>query len=267
MWFIYWGPDKAPTWKTDILRGGYSLSDLFVDKRYSSLKEEILNYPLLEISVFNDQIKSKADQYAKSETFKAAKASLLLAPYDFYGIEYESSLGYDNLLCVFMYTDLTELSCEFTSTFRKRDPFESLTSIKTRNSKYWHWSKTLRETVECYGIQRYTKEQLKGPFYTGLSSIITMPQFQLRLFSPTSTSVHLEVAVKFGGDHGIIMEMKNNTGEPRYLSGFDCSVYSQYGEEDERYEYCHIFILYIVKLFCVSHLQTDSLWVVIIRLI
>ena len=190
-----------------------------------------------------NQIINKSNIYQTSNTFKSATASLLAAPYEYYGIEFGSSLGCNNLLAVLMYTDLTDLSGAFTSTFRKCHPFESLSSIKRRNSHYWWWSKILRETVECYGIQRGIKDNggLIGPFYTGMSFVMTMPMYCMRLCSPTSTSVFIEVAMKFGGEEGIIIQM-NNYGHIGFqsLAAFDCSIYSQYKEEDERYKYIYL---------------------------
>ena len=65
---------------------------------------------------------------------------------------------------------------------------------------------------------------------------MNMPQFCIHLFSPTSTSVHLEVSMKFAGEEGSIIEFGNRTGDARYLYGLDVSVISRYWEEDERYE-------------------------------
>ena len=52
------------------------------------------------MSVFNDQIKSKADGYAKSETSKSITAwfDLFEAPCRFYGMGHGSSLEHDNLI-------------------------------------------------------------------------------------------------------------------------------------------------------------------------
>ena len=72
---------------------------------------------------------------------------------------------------------------------------------------------------------------LKGPFFTGLSFVMNIPQFGINLNSPTSTSVHIEVATKFGGDDGMIIQL--DIGD-MWLRGFDCSWLSQYKEEDER---------------------------------
>ena len=77
--------------------------------------------------------------------------------------------------------------------------------------------------------------KLGGPFFCGMSMILTMPQFSIRLFCPTSTSCHMEVAVKFSGEEGIIVEfMTSDERYAQYLRGLDVSWISRYKEEDER---------------------------------
>ena len=66
-----------------------------------------------------------------------------------------------------------------------------------------------------------------------------MPQFNIHLYSPTSTSVRIEVALRFFGESGMILEMNNCKGAGRILQGMDCSWFSRYPEEDERYVHYH----------------------------
>ena len=74
---------------------------------------------------------------------------------------------------------------------------------------------------------------------------MAMPQFNVELLSPVSTSVHLSVALRFSGEQGMIIELNNQhsnrneyglLGEDPNIRGFDVSWISRYGlEEDERY--------------------------------
>ena len=63
--------------------------------------------------------------------------------------------------------------------------------------------KCLRETIECYGTYGYSNlakqyENLqKGPYFTDVNDVIPISQFSLHLYSPTSTSKDIEVALKF----------------------------------------------------------------------
>eukprot|EP01084_Bolivina_argentea_P065597 119551_1 len=60
-------------------------------------------------------------------------------------------LKISNLLSVFLYTDFSDLSKEFSRTFRKLQSYELLLSVKIRNAEFAHWARILRETVEYYG--------------------------------------------------------------------------------------------------------------------
>ena len=230
---------------------GYKVSELFVDKKYESFAEEIMNYNhiYMNIKEFRDLIMKKAEEYINTKRVKAIKASGIYHSRRHYEVE---AFGVNNLLSIVLYTDFTELSGVFSGSFRKIFQYETLSQIKRRNSKYWHWSKYLRETVEIYGTYAYfsDKVNLNPPFYTGIGSVLEMPSFSVRLCSPTSTSVHLEVAVKFGGEEGLILQL-NTKGMFRwsYLKGFDVSFISQFKEEDERY--CCILCVVVNKLFIV----------------
>ena len=64
--------------------------------------------------------------------------------------------------------------------------------------------------------------------------MLSMPQFSILLLSPTSTSVHIEVAMKFSGESGIIIEFSNYFEPAWEAFGFDVSTISRFKEEDER---------------------------------
>lgn len=66
-----------------------------------------------------------------------------------------------------------------------------------------------------------------------MNVVLNVPQFNIYLISPTSTTVHLEVATRFSGEHGMILEFDNSKGNAQLLKGMDCSWISRY-KEDER---------------------------------
>ena len=68
------------------------------------------------------------------------------------------------------------------------------------------------------------------------------------IYCPLSTSVHIEVAMKFCGEEGMILEMDNSKGRKRSFRGIDCSWISRYVEEDERYETYTNILLYTLSL-------------------
>ena len=232
---------------------GYLVSELFVNKKYSSFGQEILNhyhkYIDINIIQFKKLIIKKANNYLKTEKVKGIEA---WDSWDnlHYGIKRGGLLELGHLLSIILYCDTTSLSTAFSSTFRARVPFEPLTKIKKRNQNYWHWTKYIRETVEIFG---YYARKGGVSYYTGLSCILKVPSFSIRLCSPTSTSVHLSVALKFSGEQGCIMEMK-----PRkygFIRTFDCSWISSFVEEDERYDQflCLFLFIFLFQLFSISN--------------
>ena len=77
-----------------------------------------------------------------------------------YGIKKDTPLKQENLMAIILYCDFNDLSTKFSATFRAIYPYEGIASIKARNSQFWHLSKILRETVQCFG-----KIGNKGPFF------------------------------------------------------------------------------------------------------
>ena len=59
---------------------------------------------------------------------------------------------------------------------------------------------------------------------------------------PLSTSIYCEVALKFSGEAGMILQLDNARGDCQMLKGMDVSWISRYREEDERYLYVAIYI-------------------------
>eukprot|EP01084_Bolivina_argentea_P063326 115665_1 len=196
-----------------------------------------------------------------------------------YGIEWK--LSYKHLLTVVLYCDYSELSSDFSRSFRKVNRFETIRSVKARNSKYYYFAKYLRECVECFGecsigVRHYwyahsmfgkkcsakRSRVLSGPFYCGMSILMNMPSFNIRLCAPTSTTMHIEVATKFSTEEGMIIQFNNSDEQYQYLKGFDVSWISRYKEEEER-----LFIggFYYMKIESVRVRATNDNYEKIIR--
>eukprot|EP01084_Bolivina_argentea_P074883 135820_1 len=69
-----------------------------------------------------------------------------------------------------------------------------------------------------------------------MSIEMVIPEFNIRLCSPTSTSKQIEVATRFGGEKGIVIQLNNNGDEysSNNLRLFNCSWISSFKEEDEQ---------------------------------
>ena len=238
--------DKDQDQTTNIDHSGYNISDLYIAPKYGSFKKEIANYKDIEFKQYEEEIKIKAESYQNTPIVKATKAVVhgVLRHNKglHYGIFGYAPLGFPNLVSLIMYTDYSALSSDFSSSFRKTSPFETLKSIKRRNAEYYWLSRTLRETVEIFGqCSHYTSRNgvLEGSYFCGMSFVMNMPEFNIFLCSPTSTSKQIEVAIKFSGDQGIVIQLDNppDTWQYSLLYGFNCSWISRYKEEDERYEF------------------------------
>ena len=214
-------------------------NEYYVKPKYNNLKEEMLHYKYLSYRKYN-KIVNKAYQYIQTNIAKSMEK----------GGEMGSGepIELDALICIIMYCDYTDLSRDFTLSFRKRNVFETLKQINKRNQKYYHWSKILKNTIRHYG-QYYEEDdgcngllsELCGPLYCGMTLVLNISQFNMWIESPLSTTIHLEVAMKFSGEEGMILEMDNEKGDGQLLKAMDCSWISRYKEEDERYVLCILF--------------------------
>eukprot|EP01084_Bolivina_argentea_P168725 292538_1 len=206
---------------------------------YSDLKQEIISNKIheLDITTFNNAYQKAVKLMTSSNYVKCIKCTEKewCLPY-WYEVEYESLLTINHILSIIFYCDYDQLSTDFSTSFRKNKKFEMLSSIKKRNSNYYYLSKYIRETVECYGQCALSRNSLLGPFYTGMNVLLNIPSLAIRLCSPTSTSIHIEVAIKFSGQEGIIIQFDNSKHlyQYCYLRGFNVSWLSRYKEEDER---------------------------------
>ena len=212
-----------------------SNNTLYVTAKYKNIKEEILHYQHLSIEQYEQEIVPKANAFHQTILVKSMTCDPDWSN-DFrrYGVSANEILSKDRLISMILYTDYTNLSSSFSSTFRRTTVFEPVEATKQKHRHYYWMSKLLRETVVVYGqgnVYDYNGT-LGGPFFCGMSMVLTLPQFVIHLYSPTSTSCHIEVAIKFSGQEGIIVEFM-----PNDVKGLDLSWLSRYKEEDERYTY------------------------------
>ena len=210
--------------------------DNYVRPGHGCLKPEILEYEHITNNkeLYESEIRKKAEAYGQTELVKSIFPNA------------NSRLGY--LICIILYTDYTALSTNFSSTFRAINKYEPIQSIKRRHRKYYRMSVGLKMLMRIYG-QDYSEmhghtgplPRLHGPFYCGISRIMTLPEFSIRLNSATSTSVQIAVAMRFGGSKGMIVQLDNSGGYAKNTRGLDCSWISRFKEEDERYIVCFMY--------------------------
>eukprot|EP01084_Bolivina_argentea_P288706 495577_1 len=226
---------------------GCEIYELYIDAKYTTLKQEILNntYHQLNISQFVISLK-KAETYITTKNSKRYKAHISnkFDVYKVYDIDADKPLTVQNILSVILYCDWSDLCNSFSKTFRKIRPYQTIESIKKSNQEYAIWSRILRETVELYGENKsdfYLDDTGKmvypcvGPFFCGMSFVMAIPHLNIRLCSPTSTSKQIAVATRFAGNRGMIIQLQNS-GDTlgKQLRAFDCSWLSNYSGENER---------------------------------
>ena len=166
---------------------------------------------------------------------------------DAHPFSYGDTMNLNHLIAIICYADLTELCTKWTSTFRQIHIGESRAAMKLRQASYYHLSKYLYQIVQYFGVYCHGTEDPKteiyvsfcdesGPFFCGMNHKMPFPSFNVKLNCPTSTSRHKEVALRFSGEDGILIQF-NNTGLTGHHSTafFDASWISRYKEEDEVY--------------------------------
>ena len=227
--------------------GGFDTIEMYIEAKYESIKHEVINNKFFPLSCGEfARAFIKAEKYMKATVVKNLKARIFeedINVYTQYGLSHDDPITINHILGVILYTDCTELCTQFSRTFRKIRPFQTLISIKKNNSEFAIWSRYLRESVEIFGKtgDDFTMNDGKkvytarGPFFCGMSRVMALPQFNIRLCAPTSTSTHIEVATRFGGDDGMLIRVNNTeTKLHRKLHLFNCSWLSKHNGEDER---------------------------------
>ena len=228
--FDYWSPDK----------------DLYVARKYDNLKDEILNCKYLDVNDYYNQILPKSQYYQKTNITKSIKVPECG---DIYGFREGDIVSICHLQSIILYCDYDLLSSKFSGTLRKNGPFETIKNIIKRHKKYYWFARLLKETVKVFG--QYNGDwgsngllpALNGPFFCGMSVLMTMPCYSIKLYSATSTSINKEVAMMFAGNNGLIIQFDNKQGDAKFVRAFDVSWISRFGgAENERYNRYSLFI-------------------------
>eukprot|EP01084_Bolivina_argentea_P176338 305172_1 len=170
MRYYYWAWFKNKT-GLDWRNKGYKVQDWYIENKYQDFKEEMLNY--LPIKQFNCVKLKSTHLLNKSNVLKRMKSDFYYTDRGmqpmYYGIPCGEPLKISNIMCVLFYTDYSELSYNFSKSFRRLSSSETDECLKKRHSNYWHWGKILRETVELYG--NYIRNSKVHTFYHGVSFI------------------------------------------------------------------------------------------------
>eukprot|EP01084_Bolivina_argentea_P128192 226631_1 len=211
---------------------GYKLHQLYVSSKYDNIKQEVTQNKIETINIFAFKIAfTKSNKYTQSEKSKNIKAvNQAFPPFLRYNIPENTPISQSHLLAVILYCDSNELCCAFSATFRIANPRQTLSYVHKQNQEFANWSRLLRETVEIFGCGSVKRNK----FYCGMSVPMVLEEFNIRLCAPTSTSAVVEVANRFGGDSGVVIELSNNGYKYAHrLRMFDCSWISKHAHEYE----------------------------------
>ena len=204
------------------------MESLCVYPFYENLKEEALGSGLIPAAFWKSLVE-KATRYLESARCKKMiynESENGGSDYLKFGVPFKYRVTLNHLLALLLYTDSSKFCTALSETFRAIKTGETIEEMNSRNSKYYWTSMYLREMVYCFGDYAYRE---KRPYFTGLSYQLHIPQFQIGLIGPTSTSMAKEIAVNFAGERGMLIILKGGRSKC-----FDASWLSAYPEEEER---------------------------------
>ena len=233
--FNYWS--RQP-WHLD----KETVDKMTVKAVYDSLKEEIVDGGHLTNEQWKNKVVLKARKYLKSQSVRRLYGQ---RAYDHYRRqatgrnEKGSHLTEQHLFSIILYCDFSALCTAFSDTFRLRDIFEDIESLKARHSKFAHFGRLLVETVRDFGNNGvedhiYSPGFERGPFFCGLNCPLNIGTYVICLNGPCSTTTQWAVAVNFAKSNGIILSLNNDTYAASEEIFFDCSWISNFIEESER---------------------------------
>eukprot|EP01084_Bolivina_argentea_P249499 417701_1 len=218
---------------------GMTYSDLYIHPcpKYKNLEEE-----LREHKVSLNKWLPEAKCYMKTEFVKRIFASCddyLPSIKHFcdhpskFGYEHGSVIHIKNICSILIYCGVDTFQYDFSSSYRPNEDkkhdnnMDIFNDIKSRHSKFYHFAKILKETVEVFGTQ-YIDGNVDR-VYHGISGQMIIPGFQCKIFGPLSTTIVKTVAEHFAFGDGLVLELVPSV----HLKFFDCRPISDFSWEQE----------------------------------
>ena len=205
---------------------------------YDSLKDEVVGVGEVTNGKWRKNVVLKAAKYLNSKSVRKVTAKRAVVGTPTGQNKKGSALSKEHLFAVILYCDFSALCTAFSATFRLRDEFEDVESLKARHSQFGHFGRLLVELVLDFGINgyesKYNPSYQRGPFFCGLNCPLNIGSYAIRLNGPCSTSTQRSVAVNFAKSNGVILKLNNDNVHAEDQCFFDCSWISNYFEESER---------------------------------
>ena len=185
----------------------------FIKPKYQNFKEELLNNSIFRISAFTWQHQNtKANYYLRESAYVKRFCSNGLFQKE-YGIQANIPITTEHLSSILFYCNLTELSYEFSKTYRRLSWNETDSQLKQRHHNFYHFAKLLRETVEVFGSVLSNRDK---SLYHGIGGHLFFKKLIARFYGPTSTTWELQVAHTFTGT--FVCLVINNSVQVCFLS-------------------------------------------------
>eukprot|EP01083_Nonionella_stella_P231826 818362_1 len=167
---------------------GHHVTDWNVTPKFYNIKQEWTENEYAPISL--ELCKSL---YMQSQTI--AKTNKNRASYN---------LSAHDILCIKTYTDTTNLQAQFRHAFRT-------SSDKNRRSQFIHWATHLNITfikIEVGNeVHQHNEFISNHTLYHGLNRLFDTKQLRRQFNGPLSTSWDIEIAIRFAGDHGMVLQI------------------------------------------------------------
>ena len=241
------------------ISGEYRFCDWYIEPKYESMKQEVLqgnNSSLSSIEYINTYKKAQYKHKAIGPNVRGAFPLFAMV----YNIKTGSAITMKHILSLLLYTNHTQLSAEFSRSFRKIKSGESDQSLKDRHSLYGNMAKYIKETVECFGTT--LDESTIKQFYHGIAGEMLFQGFKTHFCAPTSTTLQYDTATTFatqnGSKNGIIITIKNDHSTNFF---FNCISFSDYGYESEMLFISGYHQLEIIGVCCMSDNTQYDEWI------
>ena len=209
--FYYW-PYYA---NSSIERNGYTESELYIERpKYDQFKTEMMEHHSKDTQIWTDDTIHRVEQLMKTERIRRLKVGGHSYSYQgdsksHYGLHRGDPISFRHVMALVIYHDFKEIAVKLSESMTLSDPFESMHSVKARNSAFYHLSKYMREAVELYGDSAATNDAMKGPFFVGLPSVMVIPGFAVHFNAPTVVTKDVDIALGFATVHGMVLQIDN----------------------------------------------------------
>ena len=237
-WPYYENKEEKDLWNI----GDYEYKDWYINKKFSTLKEEILN--LLNLIQFNILYKTATNYLNCNHCKQEMKCNTVS-----WEVEYEINKGeaikLHHLICILLICNYDLVRDKLLKTYYEiPKDIENIQSLKQRHSEFYHIAKYLRETVECYGFIDDNKEDDDKKdadggkyFYHSINESVIINDKIINIKYPFSvTDKYKVIYLNTNNENGLILSLNNNNidnnnnGNDKY---FDCKWISDFIFENE----------------------------------